>query len=145
MGPAPVELLSDNRQPRYHAVIICQPPSLSIEVSQIIGVDDWALKKRGRYGTLLIDLQWHQVTAVLLQQASLVISAWLKHHPRVEWPLVSAQPSTLTLRSREHLGGTNGRPPALELVLDTLPWLFFEGLRPAFSISFFAIFDIDSR
>jgi transposase len=64
--------------------IIRQTHLPTIEVPQIIGVDDWALKKCVHYGTLLVDLQQHRVIDLLLERTSAVVSTWLKQYPSVE-------------------------------------------------------------
>ena len=55
-----------------------------IEAPQVVGIDDWALKKRVQYGTLLVDLQQHRVIDLLLDRTSTVVSTWLQRHPSVE-------------------------------------------------------------
>lgn len=88
--------------------IIRQTLLPSIEAPQIIGVDDWALKKRVHYGTLLVDLQQHRVIDLLLERTSTVVSTWLKQHPSVE--IVTRD------RSTEYAAAiTEGAPQALQV------------------------------
>lgn len=88
--------------------IIRQTPLPPIEAPQIVGVDDWALKKRVHYGTLLVDLQQHRVIDLLLERTSTVVSTWLKQHPSIE--IVTRD------RSTEYAAGiTEGAPQALQV------------------------------
>jgi hypothetical protein len=49
-----------------------------------VGVDDWALRKGRRYGTLLIDLERGRVLDLLPGRDGEALKAWLKGHPGVE-------------------------------------------------------------
>jgi transposase len=42
------------------------------------------LKKRVRYGTLLVDLEQHRVIELLLERTSSVVSTWLQNHRGIE-------------------------------------------------------------
>ncbi|MBK8024743.1 MAG: transposase [Chloroflexi bacterium] len=87
--------------------IIRQTRLPPIDGPQIIGVDDWASKKRVDYGTVLVDLQQHRVIDLLLERTSTVVSGWLKQHPSVE--IVARD------RSTEYAAGiTTGAPQALQ-------------------------------
>ena len=57
------------------------PPCPSVRV---LGVDDFAWKKRFRYGTLLVDLERHQIVDVLLDRDDRTFAQWLRQHPEVE-------------------------------------------------------------
>jgi transposase len=49
-----------------------------------VGVDDWALRKGRRYGTILIDLERGRVLDILPGRDGSALTAWLKGHPGVE-------------------------------------------------------------
>jgi transposase len=49
-----------------------------------IGIDDWALRKGQRYGTILIDLERGQVLDLLPGRDGEALKTWLKEHPSVE-------------------------------------------------------------
>jgi hypothetical protein len=49
-----------------------------------VGVDDWALRKGRRYGTVLIDLERGRVLDLLPGRDGEALKAWLKGHPGVE-------------------------------------------------------------
>ena len=52
--------------------------------SHIVGIDDWAWKRRQRYGTLLCDLESHQPIDLLTDRSVETVSAWFQAHPQVE-------------------------------------------------------------
>jgi transposase len=47
-----------------------------------VGVDDWAIRKGQRYGTILIDLERGRVLDLLPGRDGAALTAWLKSHPR---------------------------------------------------------------
>ena len=49
-----------------------------------LGIDDWAWRKYHNYGTILVDLDRHQVVDLLPDRASESVAAWLTVHPTVE-------------------------------------------------------------
>ena len=51
---------------------------------RVLAVDDFAWKKGRRYGTILIDLERHQVVDVLPDREAETLTVWLKDHPGVE-------------------------------------------------------------
>ena len=51
---------------------------------RVLGVDDWAMRKRHTYGTVLVDLERRQVVDLLPDRESETLAHWLKEHPGVE-------------------------------------------------------------
>lgn len=51
---------------------------------RVIGVDDWAHKRRLRYGTLICDLEQSRPIDLLPDRSVESVAAWLKKHPSVE-------------------------------------------------------------
>lgn len=59
---------------------------------RIIGVDDWALKRGKTYGTIIVNLETHQVVDLLPDRTAETLANWLQQHPDIE--LVSRDRST---------------------------------------------------
>lgn len=58
-----------------------EPATSSVRV---LGVDDFAWKKRFRYGTILVDLENRKIVDVLLDRSEISFEQWLASHPGVE-------------------------------------------------------------
>jgi transposase len=63
-------------------VIKCPIPA--IKLPKIIGVDDWAFKKRLKYGTIIVDLEKNEVIDLLPDREAKTLTDWLKKHLSVE-------------------------------------------------------------
>jgi transposase len=50
---------------------------------QAIGVDDWAYRKRQRYGTIVVDLEQRRPVALLHDREAETLAEWLRAHPGV--------------------------------------------------------------
>ena len=58
-------------------------PSSGSPSPTIIGVDDWAFRKGRTYGTVVVDLEAHQVIDLLPDRTATTLETWLKEHPGV--------------------------------------------------------------
>lgn len=75
---------------------------------RVMGVDDWAIRKRHTYGTILVDLEKHQVIDLLPDRKPETLVAWLQAHPGVE--IFSRD------RGQEYIDGiTQGAPDAIQV------------------------------
>jgi transposase len=59
-------------------------PDEPVPLPRYLGVDDWAVRKGQRYGTILIDLERGRVIDILPGRDGSALAAWLKEHPGVE-------------------------------------------------------------
>ena len=60
---------------------------------RIIGMDDWAWRKRLRYGTIVVDLERHRIIDILPDRQPATVMAWMQQHP------------TITTVARDRSGG----------------------------------------
>jgi transposase len=63
---------------------IKQTTTTNAPTPRVLGVDDWAIRRGRRYGTILVDLQRGQVIGLLPGRDGPELQAWLKDHPGVE-------------------------------------------------------------
>lgn len=75
---------------------------------RVLSVDDWAWRKRQRYGTMLMDLERSQVIDLLPERSADSFARWLGLHPEVE----------VITRDRSSLyadGGRQGASSAIQI------------------------------
>ena len=81
---------------------------------QVIGIDEWAWRRRQRYGTLICDLERRQVIDLLPDREPATVRAWLSLHPEVRvvardraggyaGAIAAAAPGALQVADRWHL------------------------------------------
>ncbi|WP_181833100.1 ISL3 family transposase [Bacillus taeanensis] len=104
-----------------------------------VGIDDFAFKKRNRYGTLIVDLDSKKPIDVLNSQDGTSVQSWLKKHPSIELvsrdgsktyasAITEALPSAIQVADRWHL--LKGLFDALkQTLLDYLPLKWTEKRR----------------
>jgi transposase len=86
---------------------------------RVLGVDDWALRKGQRYGTILCDLERRRPVDLLPERSASVLRDWLQSHPEVE--IISRD------RGDEYIkGASEGAPQAIQ-VADR--WHLLKNLR----------------
>jgi transposase len=81
---------------------------------RVIGIDEWAWRRRQRYGTLICDLERRQVVDLLPDREPATVRAWLSLHPEVRvvardraggyaGAIAAAAPGALQVADRWHL------------------------------------------
>ncbi|MDP9477320.1 MAG: ISL3 family transposase [Actinomycetota bacterium] len=48
-----------------------------------VGIDDWAFRRGRRYGTMIVDLERHEVIDLLEDREAGTVEAWLERHPQI--------------------------------------------------------------
>ena len=84
-------------------------PAPDVPTLHIIGVDEWAWRRGHRYGTILVNLEDHQVLDLLPERSAESVAAWLAQHPTI----------TVVCRDRSALyaeGIRRGAPHAVQVV-----------------------------
>ncbi|GFE69057.1 ISL3 family transposase [Chroococcus sp. FPU101] len=88
--------------------LIAKLPLPSIVVPEVLGVDDFAFRKRQSYGTILVDLEQHRPIALLKDRSSATLTQWLQEYQGVQ--VLSRD------RSKEYRQGmTQGSPESIQV------------------------------
>jgi hypothetical protein len=82
----------------------------AMQAPRVLGIDDWAWRKRYTYGTILVDLERMRVVDLLPDRQPETIARWLRDHPGVE--IISRD------RGQEYIEGVNQGLPGVKQVAD---------------------------
>ncbi len=59
-------------------------PTVPVEQVSQLGIDDFAFRRRRNFGTILVDLQSHQVIDLLPDRTAETAAAWMAEHPEID-------------------------------------------------------------
>ena len=85
----------------------------------VVGVDDWAMRRNHRYGTIVCDLERRRIVTLLPDREIATVQAWLANHPGSKSSLVIAVAATARpprrhcpTRFRSLIAGISWKMPA---------------------------------
>jgi transposase len=58
-------------------------PEVAHPQPHAVGIDDWAFRRGGRYGTMIVDLERHEVIDLIEDREAGAVRAWLERHPQI--------------------------------------------------------------
>lgn len=83
-------------------------PLFRSETIKVLGVDDWAMCRGERYGTILVDLERRRVVDLLPNTEAATFASWLRTQPQIQ---VVSRDRSLTYAE----GAQQGAPQALQI------------------------------
>lgn len=93
----------------------------SYPAPEVIGVDDFSMRRGRRFGTMIVDLERHRPIDLLADRSAPTLAAWLKAHP-------SAQTIGRDCSKEYARGIAEGAPEAVEILYR---WHLLKNLREA--------------
>ena len=86
------------------------PERFSSPTPRVLGIDDWAWRKRHTYGTILVDLENRRVVDLLPDREPNTLAQWLLAHPGIE--IISRD------RGKDYIDGIEKALPNIPQVAD---------------------------
>jgi transposase len=85
-GEGGARLLAHLSMPASAATVLRLVKALPMpmpDAPRSIGVDDWAMRKRCTYGTIIVDLEGRRVVDLLPDRSAPTLADWLRRHPGI--------------------------------------------------------------